>query len=186
MAMPRKTNNRQLTSKIHNLQRSVLPRCYRLPERVNPPMTLNSGDVWHDRSVVATSLASVDGSATLTGGQILSALSGNSSNVPIRIKSIRCWAIAGTAGTYPPTFLQVNFNNEEFCQSFAATASIRDSLLDAGGQGSGPPNIGLGVPTSLGLARSDWTTSTTTVIATAASLPSGARCLWRVELCFKF
>lgn len=149
-------------------------------------MNMNSGDVWHNRSVVTTSLAAADGTAGLTAGQILSALSGNSSNVPVRILSIRAWAVAGTAGTYPPTFLQVNFNNEEFCQSLSASPAVRDSIVDAGGQGSGCPNIGLGIPTSLALTRADWTTSTPTILANATSLPSGARCYWRVELSFKF
>ena len=106
---------------------NTMSRCYKLREKRNPPATLNSGDVWHDRKVVVTSIASAEGNALLTSGFIMTALSPNAATIPVRIKSIRCWAIAGTAGTYPPTFLQVNFANEEFVQSSSASAAIRDS-----------------------------------------------------------
>jgi hypothetical protein len=172
--------------RLNDLKLAVLPRCYKLREKVNPPSTLNSGDAWHYRRIVTTSLADSGGNAILTAGAILASLSGNAGNIPIRISQIRAWAIAGTAGQYPPTFLQVNFFNEEFCQNLAANAGVRDSLVDAGGQGSGPPNVGLGIPSSLQLTRNDWGTASTTQIAVASSLPSGARVMWQVCVCFKF
>ena len=175
-----------MKQRLHQIHLDTLSRCYKLREKSNPPSTLNSGDVWHDRKVVVTSLASAEGNALLTSGFIMTALSPNAATIPVRIKSIRCWAIAGTAGSYPPTFLQVNFANEEFVQSSSASASIRDSLVDAGGQGSGPPNVGLGVPDSLRLTRADWTLSSAITIATATSLPASARVMWQVSLSFKF
>lgn len=147
---------------------------------------MNSGDVWHDRVVAVTSLAASNGEAVLTAGATLLALSGNAANIPIRIKSIKAWAIGGQAGQYPPTFLQVNYQNEEYCQNLTANAAVRDSLTDAGGMGAGCPGVGLKVPESLQLTRSDWGTASTTVLATALSLPSGARVLWHVCLAFKF
>jgi hypothetical protein len=178
--------NQSTNSRLNDLKLAVLPRCYKLNDRVNPPSCLNSGDAWHTRKVVLTSLADSSGTAILTAGSILASLSGNAANIPIRISRIRAWAIAGPAQQYPPTFIQVNFLNEEFCQTFAANAAIRDSVIDAGGQGSGPPGVGLGVPTSLQLTRADWGTASTTQIAQAVSLPSGARVMWQVSVCFKF
>lgn len=183
--MPRKAN--KTAQQMNHLKLAILPRCYKLNVGSNPPSRMNSGDVWHDRTVTLTSLADSGGSATITAGGVLTGLSSNSSNIPIRIRSIKCWAIAGTAGTYPPTFIQVNYVNEEFAQSTAASsATIRDSIVDAGGQGAGCPAVGLGVPTSLQVIRGDWTTATTTLLATAVGLPSGGRVMWQVGLCFKF
>jgi len=113
-------------------------------------------------------------------------LSGNSSNVAVRIAKIMAYAVAGTAGTYPPTFLQVNFHNDVFMQSYSSSATPRDSLLDAGGQGAGPPAVALYIPESQRLVNSGWTTATTTVVAEADSLPSGARIMWYVTVDFKF
>jgi hypothetical protein len=181
-----KPRNQSINNRLQHLKLAVLPRCYKLSERPNPPPRMNSGDVWHDRTITTTSLADAGGTAALTAGAILASMSGNAGNIPIRIKSIRAWAIAGTAGTYPPTFMQVNFFNEEFCQSAAANSADRDSMTDAGGMGSGSPNIGLGVPSSLQLTRSDWGTASTTQIAQALSLPASSRVMWQVALAFKF
>lgn len=136
--------------------------------------------------VATTSLANSLGEAVLTAGAVLLALSGNAANIPIRIKKIKAWVISGNAGSYPPTFLQVNFFNDEFCQSTASNSGVRDSILDAGGQGAGCPGVGLMVPESLQLSRNDWGTGSSTFLAQALSLPQGARVLWHVELAFKF
>jgi hypothetical protein len=184
------SNNRRsvsaLKAQIAEVRKNTESRCFRASAPANPPSVVNSGDAWHHRKVACTSLADTNGDSILTAGAILRALSPNSANVPIRLEKITAYALGGTAGTYPPTFLQVNFSNEEFCQASSAVASVRDSLTDGGGQGAGPPVVSLFVPDSLRFARADWNLSTLTTIATAASLPSGARVLWQVTLQFKF
>jgi len=105
----------------------------------------------------------------------------------LRIAKICAYAISGTAGTYPPTFLQVDFFNEEFMQSVpAASASARDSLIDAGGPGTGPPCVGLYIPDSQRSTIVAWGTANTTVVAEATGLPASARVLWHITLQFKF
>jgi hypothetical protein len=142
--------------------------------------------VWHSRKVGLTSLADSAGIALLTAGQVLANLSGNAGNIPIRISKICCYAIAGTSGQYPPTFLQVNFFNEEFMQTQPNNPAARDSIFDAGGQGNGSPSVGLYIPDSQRQTRDDWGTASTTQLAQAISLPSGGRVLWHVTLQFKF
>jgi len=151
----------------------------------NPPSSLNSGDVWHTRKVSISTLADANGASSLTAGAMLLAMSGNASNLPVRLQSIKAWAVAGATGQYPPTYIQVNYQNEEFCQTLTGATTVRDGLTDAGGQGAGCPGVGLYIPDSLRLTRNDWGTGTSTVIATATSLPSGARVLWHVVLSFK-
>lgn len=179
-------DSQSVDAQLNHLRRAVLQRCYKIKVPSNPPEVLNSGDVWHVRKVAVTSLAGSDGVAVLTAGNMLSGLSGNSSNLPVRIASIKAWAISGASGQYPPTFIQVDFRNEEFCQSITGASSVRDSLLDAGGQGAGCPGVGLAVPESFQLTRSEWTTQTGTVLASAVSLPSGARVMWHIVVNFKF
>jgi hypothetical protein len=183
--------NRKLAtvSALASLKRDLRVNCYKGKPPLNPPSTLNSGDVWHNRVSFTTTLAGSGGTADLTAGKFMSSLSGNAANVPIRINSITAWAIAGTAGTYPPSFMQVNFENQEFTDSASDTSftpNYKDSLSDSGGQGAGPPGVMLCVPRNIQLIRADWTLNTTTVLATAAGLPSGANVYWRINSDFKF
>jgi hypothetical protein len=147
---------------------------------------LNAGDVWHTRSVTVTSLADEEGKTDLLAGKVMLALSANSGLLPVMFHSIKAWAIAGTAGTYPPTFMQVDFQNNEFVNGAINTSSYNDSIVDAGGQGSGCPAVGLGIPPAIRRTRVDFGTAATTVLATATSLPQGSRVMWRVTLSFKF
>jgi hypothetical protein len=167
-------------------KRDLASRAFRIQPPPNPPSTLNSGDVWHSRRIGLTSLADSAGTALLTAGQVLTNLSGNAGNIPVRIAKICAYAIAGTSGQYPPTFLQVNFFNEEFMQTQPNNPAARDSIFDAGGQGAGPPCVGLYIPDSQRQTRDDWGTASTTQLAQAISLPSGARVLWHITLQFKF
>lgn len=176
---------RRISTLNQAMAKQTAQRCFKVRVPGDPPSVMNSGDVWHPRKIQTTSVAASNGEATLTAGAVLASLSGNAGNLPVRIMKICAWAIAGTAGTYPPTFLQVNFQNEEFCQNLPANAAARDSITD----GSGPGHIaavGLSIPSSLQLTRDDWGTASTTVLATAVALPSGARVLWQVSLAFKF
>lgn len=171
---------------LANIKDQLRPNCYRVKAPLNPAPTYNSGDKWHQRKTGITIIAGSNGDAILTAGKVMSSLSGNSANVPIRFRSITAYAIAGTAGTYPPSFLQVNFENNEFTNISATTAGAKDSILDAGGQGAGPPSVRLIIPKNIQQTRSDWTLSSTTTIATATGLPTGANVLWQLELDFKF
>lgn len=161
------------------------PRCIKGRASRDPPALMNAGDVWHSRIVQSTSLAASDGTSTLTSGALMTALSANAANLPIRLRKIAAWAIAGTAGTYPPTFIQVDFRNEEFTQQPSGAGSVRDSIADASGPGH-IAGVCLRVPQSLQLIRNDWALSTATVLATATGLPSGARVCWQISLEFKF
>jgi hypothetical protein len=183
----KKQRKNNVNQRFHKIQKDLASRAFKITPPRDPPANLNSGDVWHCRRVALTSLASSSGQADLTAGQMLINMSGNAGNLPVRIVKIMAYAIAGTAGTYPPTFLQVNFINEEFQQTLPSSSVVtRDSIFDAGGQGSGPPRVGLYIPDSQRLTRPDWGTGSTTIIASALSLPSGARVLWYVTLEFKF
>jgi hypothetical protein len=175
-----------MKSQLHQIHQDLMSRAKRIRVPSNPPSLNNAGDVWHSRTVGTTTLADASGNSVLTAGKILLALSANAGNIPVRITSIKGWAVAGTAGTYPPTFLQVDFANEEFMQTQPGAASARDSLFDAGGQGAGCAGIGLYIPDSQRLTRSDWATGSNTVVATATGLSSGARILWHINLQFKF
>lgn len=170
---------------LRQLHRDTSSRCFKIKVPSNPPPNLNAGDVWHTRRVAVTSLADASGNAALSAGSILLNLSTNAGNLPVRLTSIKAWAISGAAGQYPPTLLQVDYYNEEFCQTFSGTASIRDSIVDAGGMGGGCAAVGLYVPNALRLTRSDWSTGTATPVAMATALPQGARVLWHVVLEFK-
>jgi hypothetical protein len=183
----KKQRKNNVNQRFHKIQKDLTSRAFKITPPRNPPANLNSGDVWHSRRIALTSLADSGGQANLTAGQILVNMSGNAGNLPIRIVKIMAYAIAGTAGTYPPTFLQVNFINEEFQQTLpAGSVLVRDSIFDAGGQGAGPPAVGLYIPDSQRITRPDWGTASTTILASALSLPSGARVLWYVTLEFKF
>jgi len=181
---PDRTTN-QLKQVNRRVAFETSQRCFKGRAPRDPPSNLNAGDVWHDRKVQHTTLAAADGTTSLTAGNIISALSGNAGNLPIRINKICAWAISGTAGTYPPTFIQVDFRNEEFCQVNNSASSIRDSITDASGPGS-IAGVCLRVPPSIQLPRTEWVAGTVTTIAQALGLPSGARVCWQVSLSFKF
>lgn len=179
----RKTaTEQQLTALKHQMR----VNCYRAKAPLNPVSTYNSGDKWHQRKIGTTSLANSTGDAVLLAGKVMQALSGNAANVPVRIRAITAYAIAGTAGTYPPTFLQVNFENQEFVNVQNTTAGAKDSLVDSGGQGAGPPGVRLVVPQNIQQVRADWTLSASTLLATAVGLPAQANVIWQVDLDFKF
>jgi len=171
---------------LRAIQKDLQSRAFLCKAPANPPPNINAGDVWHDRRVTVTSLADSNGQAVLTAGALMGALSGNSANVPVRIARIMAYAIAGTAGTYPPTFLQVDFYNEEFMQSVPGVSSVRDSFVDGGGMGAGPPGVALYVPTSQRLVRNDWAPATSTTVANATGIQASARVMWYITLQFKF
>lgn len=186
MIKPRNKQVASLQTQLHLLRRDQESRAIKVRVPRDPPSNMNAGDVWHERRVIVTSLANSEGIADLTAGKMLGALSANSSNLPVRIAKFMVYAICGTAGTYPPTFIQVDFHNEEFMQTLTNSSSIRDSLVDSGGQGAGPPGVGLYIPDSQRLTRSDWSTATGTVLAQANGIPSGTRVAWYITLEFKF
>lgn len=177
--------SRASKSQVRRIQLDVESRARKISVPSNPPSLMNAGDVWHSRTVATTSLADASGVASLTIGAMRLALSGNSANIPIRVASIKAWAISGTAGTYPPTFIQVNYANEELMDGLTYSGNTRDSLIDAGGQGGGCPGVGLYFPDARRKTRED-ATGSSTVLAEAVSLPSGARVLWHINLQFKF
>lgn len=186
----RNNNQRRLTQQMAQLKKDTSNRAFiirNLP--VDPPAIMNSGDVWHDRTVTFYAVASTGtfpalGSADLTAGAMMSAMSANASNIPVSIVSIKCYGARGSASSAFPTQLQVDFNNEEFMQNYPSTSTPRDSIRDSGSLAH-PPKVGLYVPASQRLVRADWSTSTSTVLA-QAQVDGSATVRWIVNLRFKF
>ena len=193
--MPYKTNKkskevRSLELRLKRLQRDTATRCFimkNLP--VDPPAILNSGDVWHSRTVSWYTVAGSGtypalGTADLLGGAMMQALSPNSSNLPTQIVSIKCYIARGSASSNGfPTQLQVDFNNEEFTQADPGVSSTRDSIRDSGSQ-SNPARVGLYVPAAQRRVRT-FPTGNVAVLATA-NVDGAATVRWIVNLMFKF
>ena len=155
----------------------------------DPPSILNSGDVWHPRTVSLYTVASAQtypalGTADLTGGAMMQAISANSSAIPTQIVSIKCYIARGSASSNGfPTQLQVDFFNEEFMQIADQSSAIRDSIRDSGSQAY-PAKVGLYVPASQRRVRT-FPTGNVAVLATA-NVDGAATVRWIVNLMFKF
>ena len=115
---------------------------------------------------------------------MLLAMSSNAGNLPVSIVSIKCYGARGSASSAFPTQLQVDFNNEEFMQNYPGVSTPRDSIRDSGTLALAP-KVGLYVPASQRLVRSDWATGSTTVLA-QAQVGGSATVRWIVNLMFKF
>ena len=193
--MPNKADKRSkevqaLQSRLKQLQRDTATRCFimrNLPS--DPPAILNSGDVWHSRTVSWTTVAGsgtypILGTADCVAGAMMQALSPNSSALPTQIISIKCYIARGSASSNGfPTQLQVDFNNEEFTQGDPGVSSTRDSIRDTGSQSS-PARVGLYVPASQRRVRT-FPTGNTAVLATA-NVDGSTTVRWIVNLMFKF
>lgn len=143
---------------------------------LTPRAAIVAGNAWHKRCVGWAGVC-VGGDAELhiTGGDIISFLSGNADNVPIRIRYVAIW------GSQSTQRVACQFHHKEFMQN-----PIVDSLgYNSMGGGATLPRVMIKIPYHQQLVRKDWVHGTMTPIATFKTYGPGAYSV-RVGLSFMF
>lgn len=143
---------------------------------LTPRAAIVAGNCWHKRTVGWAGVC-VGGDAELhiTGGDVMSFLSGNSDNVPIRIRYIALWGSQSTQRVAAQFFIK------EFMQN-----PINDTLgYNSMGGGSTLPRLMVKIPYHQQLVRKDWSHGTSTHICTFKTYGPGAYSV-RVGISFMF